>query len=570
MTRRSINPRFTNTTMKTLPITHQRNRQTLFIFALALCLFSTGAWFTVFRVQAATLTVTNTNDSRAGSLRQAVANAAAGDTIDFTGLSLPATITLTSGQIEITKSLTIAGPGARQLTINGGNASRIFLINDGNNAVGSNVSISGLSLVQGNGVGGTQPGGGSPQMQGGALFCLENLTLTNCTVSGNTSVESGGGAVFNNQATSTIQGCTFSGNTCSSSGADGGGLLIDTAHVTVVNSTFSGNTAGNWRGAARLQQGAFALFLNCTVVSNTANGGTGGGGGGAFLASGAGAQLLLRNTIVAGNTAVIAPSANDLTVFSPAVLTANNSVIGDAGSAGGLTNGVNGNIVGVNGSGVRALNTIINTTLANNGGPTNTHFLAAGSVAINAGNDPTVAGIPYDQRGAGFVRLFNGTVDIGAIESPLEFPGVAPLGLPAQVTGSNSLDFTVPPGINRLLVVTASNATNPNYSGASFGGVSMLHTRAAGNGGGSDSIFFLVLGTSTSSTSGTITVSGYLNTSDTFLTAQAFQNVDQTLPIDGGRNQALQGANVNSLLLLTTPPLATQCSIFRIAFFTAQ
>src|SRR5262245_23832539 len=59
----------------------------------------------------ATFTVSNTSDSGAGSLRNAVAAAAAGDTIDFGGLTTPATITLTSGQIEITKNLIILGPG---------------------------------------------------------------------------------------------------------------------------------------------------------------------------------------------------------------------------------------------------------------------------------------------------------------------------------------------------------------------------------------------------------------------------------------------------------------------------
>ena len=57
---------------------------------------------------AATITVTSTADSGAGSLRQAVADASAGDTVDF-NLTYPATITLTSGDININKDLTITG-----------------------------------------------------------------------------------------------------------------------------------------------------------------------------------------------------------------------------------------------------------------------------------------------------------------------------------------------------------------------------------------------------------------------------------------------------------------------------
>ena len=78
-----------------------------------------------------TLTVTNTNDSGAGSLRQAIADAGRGDTINFNLSNCPCLITLTSGELVIGKDLTIIGPGANLLTISGNNASRIFFINPG-------------------------------------------------------------------------------------------------------------------------------------------------------------------------------------------------------------------------------------------------------------------------------------------------------------------------------------------------------------------------------------------------------------------------------------------------------
>src|SRR5215469_16668336 len=87
------------------------------------------------RLVLSTLTVTNTLDSGAGSLRADVATAASGDTIVFnipksdpgynatTGVW---TITLTSGELLITKSLSITGPGEAELTISGNHASRVF------------------------------------------------------------------------------------------------------------------------------------------------------------------------------------------------------------------------------------------------------------------------------------------------------------------------------------------------------------------------------------------------------------------------------------------------------------
>src|SRR5262245_3058191 len=69
-------------------------------------------------------TVTNLNDAGAGSLRQEVANTAAGGTVNFAA-GLTGTITLTTGQITINKSLTVAGPGPGVITVSGNNASRI-------------------------------------------------------------------------------------------------------------------------------------------------------------------------------------------------------------------------------------------------------------------------------------------------------------------------------------------------------------------------------------------------------------------------------------------------------------
>ena len=90
---------------------------------------------------ATTLHVTTTADAGAGSLRDQVAAAASGDTIDF---QVTGTITLTTGQIAFNKDLTFTGPGTSALTISGNDASRIFDVTGG-----SAVTISGLTFVHG-------------------------------------------------------------------------------------------------------------------------------------------------------------------------------------------------------------------------------------------------------------------------------------------------------------------------------------------------------------------------------------------------------------------------------------
>jgi hypothetical protein len=131
---------------------------------------------------AAAQTVTNCNDSGSGSLRQAVIDAASGDTVDFALSPVCSTITLTSGEIEITKNLTISGPVANALAVSGGDTSRIFEI-----PVAVTVSISGLTIEDG-----LAPQGTGVcvclDASGGGISNSGTLLLTEAAVSGNATV----------------------------------------------------------------------------------------------------------------------------------------------------------------------------------------------------------------------------------------------------------------------------------------------------------------------------------------------------------------------------------------------
>ncbi|HEY2012585.1 MAG TPA: choice-of-anchor Q domain-containing protein [Bryobacteraceae bacterium] len=233
-----------------------------------------------------TLTVTNTNDAGAGSLRLSIAAAANGDTIIF-GVPPGSTITLTSGELAIATGLTIQGPGAKLLTISGNANSRIF------NVTATNpVSISGLTLVNGKPVGGIN-GGGAILLNGGAgapSYTLTGLNITNndVTLAGNPL----GGGIDNEGGTVTITGSTISNNTATFRG--GGIQNQGFGSMTITNSTIAGNTAG----VAGIG-GGIRTLVNLTLSSVTVFGNSANAGGNVSVSA---ATTNLQNTIIAGGS----------------------------------------------------------------------------------------------------------------------------------------------------------------------------------------------------------------------------------------------------------------------------
>lgn len=185
-------------------------------------------------------------------------------------------------------------------------------------------------------------------------------------------------------------------------------------NLTVTSSTFIGNTATEQGGAIYLSSsfGTQGTIKNTTIVGNSAA-----TGGGVYIT---GDDSDIFNSIVVNN--LTTNGTPDDVSGGTGLAESSYNLIGDAGSAGGLTHGANGNIVGVDWKAVLE-NDGTDQILQHNGGPTETIALIPGSPAIDAGSPPFLEsqhGVPgTDQRNA--PRAVNGgsgqaRVDIGAFE----------------------------------------------------------------------------------------------------------------------------------------------------------
>ncbi|MEM7116075.1 MAG: choice-of-anchor Q domain-containing protein [Chloroflexota bacterium] len=237
---------------------------------------------------------------------------------------------------------------------------------------------------------------------GGGLFVSAGMAdISNSTISGNSA--SRGGGVYN-RGNLTLNSSTLSGNSTTSNGAG----IYNGGSATLNNSTLSNNTSPNYGGGFMNYDGA-ATFNNSTVTGNSASL----RGGGIFHYSFQPADMLtLNRTLISGNTS---PTANELYRQAGTINVNNYNLIGHSGESNyqayyGLTLGLSDIVATSDGGTPTPLASILNSSLANNGGPTLTHNLVFGSPALNA----APAGIATDQRGV--ARPFGSSYDIGSVE----------------------------------------------------------------------------------------------------------------------------------------------------------
>ena len=226
--------------------------------SFALLAFAPATWGLV------TITVTSPADNGPGSLRDAIAAAPSGATINF---AVAGTIMLTNGELLITKDLAIVGPGPGNLTVQRSMASGIMDFRIFHVAVGNSL-ISGLTVINGR------------ETLGGGIMNEDTLTLSNMVFIGN--------------AVTNLSGLE---------GAGGGIYNTNNATMTVYNSVISTNQAqgGNFKGSGGGIYNAGTLtLLNSKIDANTSDGQQGGFGGGIYNFQ----TLVLDHSTVNGNFAI--------------------------------------------------------------------------------------------------------------------------------------------------------------------------------------------------------------------------------------------------------------------------
>ena len=290
----------------------------------------------------ATITVTSTNDAGAGTLRQAIIDAADGDTITFDA-SLDGQIILLSSRLPtITKTLTIDGDAAPTLQIQGGNSVRNgFTLEQPANVTATNLTfaagrdlatgLAGTMLVFDGQLALINTTINENSTDGSIIYNIAGtVTLTNTTVSNNETEDRGtihnesgsltlhnsilsendskyGGGIYNESGTVTVTNSTFIDNSALLNGGFGGAIYNENGTVTLTSSTLNINFSVADGGAVYNEVG-FVTLINSTVSGNEA---TNGNGGGIYTEDG-GTVTLINSTVIGNNVLLPAMAGNEL------------------------------------------------------------------------------------------------------------------------------------------------------------------------------------------------------------------------------------------------------------------
>lgn len=391
------------------------------------------------------------------SLRDALAAASSGDTIVFSPTAFAPgslhTITLDAaeGHLTSTVDVTISGPGIDVLAVSAG-AAAIPTFDFA--TAGLDVTMSGLTVTAApTGSGGIEMSSASSltldrvAVTGNhSLYCAVHVNAATITISNSSIVDNAptmcGGVFVRPSVSAKILNSTISGNTISGFGA--GGLYVGSSSpdVLLANSTITGNSGSNVVGGAIvLGSGSQLTVDQSTLTANTSTYADPRSTGGIFTSQGG--TVTLSGTILSDNHGTV-PGSEDLNeggVGLPTI-TSDDSILGSIAPT--LT---------VGGTYILSSSPMLEP-LADNGGPTRTMALQAGSPALDAGPDPIASfpGNSFDQRGSGYVRVVNGRVDIGAFEvqepDPSPTTSAAPTppddgGSALPATGSDSIDLAI-------------------------------------------------------------------------------------------------------------------------------
>ncbi len=292
--------------------------------------------------------------------------------------------------------------------------------------------------------------GNAANNKGGGLYNYGGaVTIRNSTLSGNSATK--GGGLYNYGGTMTVNESTLSANTS----GNGGGLFSYDGTVAVNNSTLSANTSD--KGGGLFIVNGTVTVRNSTLSGNAATN----RGGGIYTYYG---TVTLNRSLIAGNSANFGP---EIETYSGTINGNNFNLIGHSGSArsSGFTPGANDIVPS------EALATILDTTLADNGGPstssgttTLTHALVSGSPAIDAAGD---GGLDTDQRGV--ARPQGAADDIGAFE--------------VEVAAAPEIDITG----NGVSIASGDNEPDPadhtNFGSADIDGGTVVRTFTIHNTG---------------------------------------------------------------------------------------